>query len=76
MRIKPGDKVNELPEIVSTALRGADTAGSCTIRHSEYDVDEDTGGMDDVKQDATSTMSMRIPAAWMIASKTQRVRCR
>jgi len=54
--------------------------GSCTIRCDEYDVNEDggedAGGMDDSKQDATSTMSMRMPAAWMIASKTQQERCR
>ena len=46
---KRGEKIVELGEIVSTALRGTETSGSCTMRHSEYDVDEDTGGVDDVK---------------------------
>ena len=36
-------------EIVREAVRGTDTAGSSTIRHREYDVDEDTGGVDGVK---------------------------
>ena len=50
--------------------------GSCTIRRDEYELDEDVGGKDDREwevgqYDATSTMSMRIPAAWTIASKTR-----
>ena len=44
-RIKAGVNVDELPEIVSIALRGTDAVGSCTIRRDEYDVDED-GGVD------------------------------
>ena len=36
----------------------------------------DSGGVDDIKKEATSTISMRMPAAWMISSKTRRVRCR
>jgi len=49
LRIRRGAKIGELCEIVSAALREADTVGSCTIRRKEYDVDEDTGGVDDVK---------------------------
>jgi len=49
LRIRRGEKIGELREIVNTALRGTDTVGSCTIRRDEYDVDEDTGGVDDVK---------------------------
>ena len=45
--------------------------GSCTIQHDEYDVDEDTGGVDAIKYDAMSMMSMMMPAAWMISSKTR-----
>jgi len=52
-RIRRGEKIDELPEIVSVALRGTDAVGSCTIRRDEYDVDEDSGedagGVDDSK---------------------------
>ena len=41
--------IGELCEIVSAALRGTDTVGSCTIRRNKYDVDEDTSSVDDVK---------------------------
>jgi len=50
--------------------------GSCTIRRYEYDVNKDGGadasGVDGSKYDMTSTMSMRMPAAWMRASKMRR----
>jgi len=32
-------------------------------RRDEYDIVEDAAGMNGIKEDATSTMSMRIPAA-------------
>ena len=64
--MRRGAKIGELCEIVSTALREADTVGivqydakstmSMRIqaawmmsRRDEYDVDEDTGGVDDSK---------------------------
>jgi hypothetical protein len=48
--------------VVSAALRRTETLGRCTIRHDTYDVDEDAAGIDSIKEDAASTMSMRIPA--------------
>jgi len=35
--------------MVSTALSWTETTGSCKIRSDEYDVDEDTGSVDEIK---------------------------
>ena len=48
-QVRRGTWADKLRDMVSTALRGTETVGSCTIRPDEYDVDEDTSDVDDSK---------------------------
>jgi len=40
-----------------------------TKEEAVYDVDEDAGAVDDTMKEATFTMSVRMPSAWMISRK-------
>ena len=48
-QVRRGTWADELRNMVSTALRGTEIVGICTIRPDEYDVDEDTSDVNDSK---------------------------